>query len=106
MTGLLYRSGETALFAMGAIGPVCEPIKELEPPEAAVCRHVSGPSSTGAAAEGADAARIYGAKGLPAVPTGIPGVEKDMERMGTGTPQGCTGIAGRRVGGVQARLSA
>ena len=91
---------------MGAIGPVCEPIKELEPPEAAVCRHVSDPSPTGAAAEGADAVRVYGAKGLPAVPAGILGAGSGRKRTGVGTPQGCIGTAGRRAGSAQSEVPA
>ena len=106
MTGLLYRSGEAALFAMGAIGSVCEPIKELEPPEVAVCRHASGPSPTGAAAEGADAVRVYGAKGLPAVPAEILGAGSGRKRTGIDTPQGCIGTAGRRAGSAQSEVSA
>ena len=103
MTWLLH---EAMIFPIGGICITCGLIKGSEPPGAAAHRYISDLHPIMAMAKDGDAARIYGARGSPAVPTGIPGVEKDMERMGTGTPQGCTGIAGRRVGGVQARLSA
>ena len=103
MTGLLH---EAIIFPMGGIGTMCGPIKGSELSGAATHRYISDPHPMMAMAKDGDAARIYGARGSPAVPAGIPGVEKDMERTGTGTPQGCTGIAGRRVGGAQARLPA
>ena len=103
MTWLLH---EAMIFPVGGICITCGLIKGSEPLRAAAHRYISDLHPMMAMAKDGDAARIYGARGSPVVPTGIPGVENDMERMGIGTPQGRTGIAGRRVGGVQARLPA
>ena len=103
MAGLLH---EVTIFPMGGICTTCRSIKGSELSGAAAHRYISDLHPMVAMAKDGGAARIYGSGGLPAVPAGVPGAGRCIERIGVGTPQGCTGIAGRRVGGAQARLPA
>ena len=103
MTWLLH---EATIFPIGGICITCGPIKGSEPLRAAAHGYIFDLRPMMAMAKDGGAARIYGASGSPAAPAGIPGVGKDTERTGAGAPQGCTGIAGRRVGGAQAGPSA
>ena len=103
MAGLLH---EVTIFPMGGICTTCRSIKGSELSGAAAYRYISDLHPMVAMAKDGGAARIYGPGGLPAVPAGVPGAGRCIERIGVGTPQGCTDIAGRRVGGAQAKLPA
>ena len=103
MTGLPH---EAIPSMTDVIGTLCEPIKRSELPGTAVYGPTSDPQPLEAIAKDGDTVRIYGARGSLAILTGILGVGEDMECMSTGTPQGYTGIAGRRARGVQTRLPA
>ena len=103
MTGLLH---EVTIFPMGGICTTCRSIKGSELSRAAAHRYISDLHPMVAMAKDGGAARIYGSGGLPAVPAGVPGAGRCIERIGAGTPQGCIGTAGRRAGSAQSEASA